>query len=291
MWEPTQFSTRRSLARISHDRRTEGARRKWSFRPDARPRYPERFDASGLKEALGFAGVKGKDFVDGSGAPIVFQVVGVADPDLLERNGHWNRNPFAAMVSWGANVVRLPAHPAAYRGRGKEACLALHDQAVVWANEHRLYIIIDWHSIGNLATEMFQHPMYETTRKETYDFWRSVAFRYEGVSTIAFYELLKEPTRRNGTRGDVSWQRWKEMMEELTSILYAHDQRVVPLGAGFNWAYEPKHVATDPIEREGVGYVSHPDPQKTTRPYDARWDETFGCLAAKDLSPRRRLGT
>jgi hypothetical protein len=30
-----------------------------------------------------------------------------------------------------------------------------------------MYIIIDWHSIGYLPVELFQHSMYDTTMKET----------------------------------------------------------------------------------------------------------------------------
>ena len=33
----------------------------------------------------------------------------------------------------------------------------LLDQAVDWANELGLYLILDWHSIGNLKEEKFQH--------------------------------------------------------------------------------------------------------------------------------------
>ncbi|MBX2814274.1 MAG: glycoside hydrolase family 5 protein [Myxococcales bacterium] len=243
--------------------------------------YPKPFDASRLRHQPSFISVKGKDFVDQAGKPIVFQGVSIADPDRLESLGHWNRELFGVVASWGANVVRLPVHPVAYRKRGKKAYFKLLDQAVHWANELSLYLIIDWHSMGNLETEMFQHPMYETTLTETFAFWRSIAFRYKGISTVAFYELFNEPTRSNGTLGQIDWKTWKKMMEELISIIYAHDDKVIPLVAGFNWAYELEEVARDPIEQEGIGYVSHPYPQKAERPYDPNWDKAFGYVAEK----------
>jgi aryl-phospho-beta-D-glucosidase BglC (GH1 family) len=62
--------------------------------------------------------------------------------------------------AWGANVVRLPVHPVAWRARGQSGYFDLLDQALAWATELELHVIIDWHSIGTLRTGLFQHPMY-----------------------------------------------------------------------------------------------------------------------------------
>ena len=88
--------------------------------------------------------------------------------------------------------------------------------------------------------------------------------------------------RYGGTLGEVRWERWKQFTEDLISIIYAHDDGVIPLVAGFNWAFEQKGVAAaSPVEQAGVGYVSHPYPQKTTRPYYEKWNEFFGYVAEK----------
>ncbi|WP_414629295.1 cellulase family glycosylhydrolase [Neotamlana nanhaiensis] len=55
----------------------------------------------------------------------------------------------------GANIVRFPLHPTAWTKRGKENYLKLLDDGIKWATELHLYVIIDWHSIGNLQTEMY----------------------------------------------------------------------------------------------------------------------------------------
>ena len=57
-----------------------------------------------------------------------------------------------------------------------------------------MYLIVDWHSIGNLETELFQHPQYVTSVAETANFWKSIAHRYKGVATMAVYEIFNEPT-------------------------------------------------------------------------------------------------
>lgn len=243
--------------------------------------YPVPFDTGRLSAKAAFVSVKGNRFVDESGKTMIFQGVSIADPDKLSREGQWSRGLFEAIKSWGANVVRIPVHPAAFKGLGRDAYLKLLDDAVVWSNGVGLYMIIDWHSIGNLRTEMFQHPMYDTTLRETFEFWRTVSFRYKGIATTAFYEIFNEPTLYNGNLGQMSWGQWKAINEEIISIIYSHDKTVIPLVAGFNWAYELGPVAEAPIDREGIAYVSHPYPMKTGAPYEKHWDQTFGFVAKK----------
>lgn len=220
-------------------------------------------------------------FVNEAGVTVVFQGVGIADPDRLVREGHWTEELFKTIHNWGANVVRIPIHPVAFRERGRDEYFKLLDQGITWANAAELYVIIDWHSMGNLARGLFQEPRYETTKEETYEFWRSIAFRYQQVSTTAMYELFNEPTRYGGQLGKVSWAEWKSIHEDLIDIIRSHNNSAIPLVAGFDWAYDLSSIAEDPIDRPSVAYVSHPYPQKTTRPFEDKWETTFGFVAAK----------
>jgi endoglucanase len=241
--------------------------------------YPPRFDPASLPKPLDPVAVKGNRFVDSRGETVVFQGVNISDPDKLERNGHYDRHYFEVIRAWGANVVRVPVHPTAWRSRGKQAYFELLDRAVRWATELDLYLIIDWHSIGNLVTGLYQHPMYDTTQQETFEFWRSVAYRYRDVPTVAFYELFNEPTIRGGTLGDAPWEKWKALNEELISIIFAHKGQHIPLVAGFDWAYQLGPIGKQPIDRQLIGYVSHPYPGKTKAPFEQHWDEAFGFAA------------
>jgi aryl-phospho-beta-D-glucosidase BglC (GH1 family) len=220
--------------------------REWWNQP-----YPSTFDASQLKNKPPFISVKGNRFVDEEGKTFVFRGVNISDPDKLVHNGHWNKKHFEMAKSFGANVLRVPIHPVAWRRQGKENYFDLLDQAVRWANELDLYLIIDWHSIGNLETGVFQHPMYETSKAETLNFWRSVAHRYQGIPTVAVYEIFNEPTDFIGQLGKADWKKWKEFNELAISIIYAHDKKVIPLVAGFNWAYDLTPVAKAPIAHVG----------------------------------------
>jgi hypothetical protein len=229
--------------------------------------------------ALPLVSVEGNRFVDESGQTVVFRGVSLSDPDRLERLGRWNQETFEAAAGWGMNIVRLPVHPAAWRERGQDAYLQLLDQGIEWAADLGMYVIIDWHTIGNLRTELFQHPMYNTTRTETFRFWKTIAARYRDNPVVAFYELFNEPTRYNGTLGRISWAQHKELMEEIIEIIYAHDRSVIPLVAGFNWAFDLTEAGEDPIELPGVAYVTHPYPQKRSRPWEEKWEADFGFMA------------
>ena len=121
--------------------------------------------------------------------------------------------------------------------------------------------------------------MYDTTQRETLEFWRTVAARYRGISTIAFYELFNEPTTFRGRLGTASWSEWKRLNEEMIHVIFAHDEEVIPLVAGFDWAYDLEPVAAQPLEIEGIGYVSHPYPQKVEPPFEETWERDFGFVA------------
>lgn len=231
------------------------------------------------QQKLPFIRVEGNHFVDESGKEIIFRGVSFSDPDRLEKLGHWSKAYFEAAKSWNANLVRFPVHPSAWRERGEEAYLKLLDQGVAWAAELGMYVIIDWHSIGNLRTELFQHPMYNTTKTETFRFWKTIAARYAGNPVTAFYEVFNEATRYNDTLGKLTWEQHKELMEEIIAIIYAHDKTVIPLVGGLDWAYDLSFVREDPIAYPGIAYVTHPYPQKREAPWEGKWEESWGFVA------------
>jgi len=241
--------------------------------------YPGVFDATKLARAPGWIRVQGNRFVDEHGKTIVFRGVNISDPDKLEKNGHWGRKHFEVIKDWGANVIRVPVHPVAWKQRGTDGYFKLLDQAVQWASELGMYLIVEWHSMGNLEMGLLQHPMHETTKQETFEFWRGIAHRYAGVSTIAFYEIFNEPTLFNGQLGTMSWDEWKRINEGIIQVIRAHDAKAIPLVAGFDWAYELRSVKGTPIGAPGIAYVSHPYPMKAEQPWEQNWEKDFGYVA------------
>ncbi len=223
--------------------------------------------------------VDGNRFVNESGETMIFHGVNFSDPDKLDRAGKWTKEHFEEAKNWGANIVRLPVHPAAWRNRGAEGYLKLLDLGVQWARELGLYIIIDWHSIGNLRTEKYQSKNYNTTKEETYEFWRVMSKKYANEPVVAMYELFNEPTTYNGSLGEMSWEQWKEMNVEMIGIIRENHPAAIILVAGFNWAYDLTPVKEDPINLPGIAYVSHPYPQKREKPWVPQWEEDWGFVA------------
>jgi aryl-phospho-beta-D-glucosidase BglC (GH1 family) len=232
-------------------------------------------------KALPLIKVEGNKFVNPEGKMILFRGMSISDPDKIEHQGHWNRNHFEKVKETGAMVVRIPVHPAAWRERTPDKYLELLDQAVEWCTDLGMYIIIDWHSIGNLGMELFQNPMYNTSKQETYQFWRTISQHFVGSNTIAFYEIFNEPTTYRGQLGSMSWAEWKDINEKIIELIRSFDKETIPLVAGFDWAYDLTPLRDDPIDAEGIGYVTHPYENKRSKPWEPKWEEDFGFAADK----------
>ena len=193
----------------------------------------------------------------------------IGTSSILSTSRKWAQRSFAY------RFIPLPG-----AARTPEEYLPLLDQAVQWCTDLDLHVIIDWHSIGNLKMELFQNPMYDTTERETYEFWRTIARHFNGNNTVAFYELFNEPTTFRGQLGSVSWSDWKKINENMINLIRAYDKEKIPLVAGFDWAYDLTPLLIEPIQAEGIGYVTHPYPNKRSRPWEPKWEEDFGFAAA-----------
>ena len=225
--------------------------------------------------------VEGNHFVDPQGKTILFRGIAISDPDKVERQGHWNKAHFEKVKEMGANVVRIPVHPIAWRERTAEKYIKLLDEAVDWCTDLGMYVMIDWHTIGNLQTEVFQDPMYITSKAETFEFWRRISRHFAGNNTVAFYELFNEPTTYRGQLGPCSWAEWKKLVETMITIIRAHDFETIPLVSGFDWAYDVTPLREEPIAAANIGYTTHPYPFKRSEPWPPKWEEAFGFAASQ----------
>lgn len=225
--------------------------------------------------------IRGNKFIDPQGKELVLRGLCFSDPVKLVRENQWNDNYFAQAADWGANVVRFAVHPSNLRSMGWDRTFEQLDKGVELAKKYGMYVIMDWHSIGNLKEEKYTSPMYNTTRAETFRFWRTVAQRYKDEPQVALYELFNEPTVTDPNVGTCTWDEWKALQEEIIDTIRAINPNAICLCAGFDWAYDLKPIASAPIEREGVAYVSHPYPMKTGQPWEENWERDFGYVADK----------
>lgn len=234
---------------------------------------------NGGAQSQKFVKVVGNKFIDRDGKEIIFRGLCYSDPNKLVREGHWNDEYFAQAAEWGANIVRFAVHPADLNRTGWEKTFQYMDEGIELAKKYNMYVIMDWHSIGNLREEKYTSGMYNTTKAETFKFWRTVAQRYKNEPAVALYEVFNEPTITAPNVGTSTWAQWRELQEQIIDTIRAYNPNAVCLCAGFNWAYNLPDVATDPIRRENVAYVSHPYPMKSGEPWEENWEKEFGYVA------------
>ena len=167
--------------------------------------------ASQPAEKQAWVKVEGNKFIDPQGNELVFRGLCLADPVKLVRDGQWTERIFAEAADWGANVVRFAVHPANINSMGWDSAFEAMDQGIEWAKKHGLYVIMDWHSIGNLKDAKYTNPMYNTTLEETLKFWSTAAERYKNEPAVALYEVFNEPTVTGPDTGSCTWEeQWEK---------------------------------------------------------------------------------
>ena len=242
--------------------------------------------------------VDGNRIINAAGETVVLRGVSIADPHKLNNDGQWGEALFDELAgNWHVNHVRIPVHPKWWRERGADQYLDWIDQAVAWARERGLYLIIDWHSIGYLGNDHYTRDIYETSLAETRAFWEQVSSRYAGESTIAVYELYNEPTLDGGRPDEATLAAWSATLESLIDLVRENDPDTIPLVAGFNWAYDLTAFERHPVKREGIAYASHPYPQKVRfdeptpdEDWFAAWEADWGVMAARHPIIATELG-
>ena len=121
---------------------------------------------NGCSARDGWVKVKGNHFIGPDGKEMVFRGLCFSDPVKLVSDGQWNERYFSEATQWGANVVRFAVHPTFLNEMGWDQTFEAMDRGIEWAEKYGLYVIMDWHSIGNLKDELYTGPYYNTTKEE-----------------------------------------------------------------------------------------------------------------------------
>jgi aryl-phospho-beta-D-glucosidase BglC (GH1 family) len=172
--------------------------------------------------------------------------------------GHWNQDYFANARSWNAATVRIPVDPVPYRADPAQT-LADLDAAVEWCKRSNLYLIIDYHVIGNAEEGIFDYAEgTATTWQEANDFWTAVAPRYASEPTVAFYEIYNEPVALEHRGGTWTFAQWKEKADALVTLVRQYAPDTIPLVAGFNYAFDFSAGGNTPFESKDIALSVHP---------------------------------
>jgi endoglucanase len=231
--------------------------------------------ASPKSKVLPKVEIEGNHFTT-EGKTIRLRGVSISDPDKLQRAGHWNIDYLKIAKDWGSNIVRIPVHTYTWRYHGADAYLKMLDEGVDWAKQLGMYVIIDWHAIGDLPFAAWPGFNYMTDWKETCNFWHTMANHYKGNSTVALFELFNEPESEGKP---LTWNIWRGYMEQLVDTIRSIDKDRLCAVGGMNWAYELNQVIDNPVKRPGIAYVTHPYPNKRNEPWEGQWEKDFGHVA------------
>ena len=230
--------------------------------------------------------VQGNQLVTATGTPLILRGINALDPLIQVKNpdagaGPWTEAYYAAMAAWGSNVVRLPIHPTSWRDTIPLSSLTILDQSITWAKIHKMYVIIDYHSIGLIHLDTYEKTDwhdYRTTKKEVIEFWKTIAAQYKDNPVVAAYEIFNEPVNLKTPTNMQDWLLWKSDAEEIITAIRAIDTHKIIIVGGLQWAYDLSPVANAPIADSNIVYAVHPYPGSN---YNHSWDIAFGTLSEK----------
>lgn len=241
--------------------------------------------ASGGNPSGGYY-VQGNRILDSNGNVHVFRGLARPSHEWTPKGENVSLADFQKIASWGANVTRLslnqgfwlPGH-AKYDGQYQ----ANIDQAIQWAHEAGLDVILDlhWSDRGDMNnTDTKQQRMAD---KNSVAFWQSVAMRYSLDNGVLF-ELYNEPH-------DVSWDVWRNGgdsgdgfqvigMQSLYDTVRGAGANNLILVGGLDYAFDLSGISQNRITGGNIVYVTHPYDFANKSP--GMWEVKFGFLAATD---------
>jgi endoglucanase len=187
------------------------------------------------------------------------------DPAQLNSKGKFTRSFFQEMRDTGANVVRIPVHPERWE-QDSDYLWRYLDPVVAWGGEMGMYVILDLHFIGNIASGAgSQMPDLHTSSKDfTLAFWKQVAAYFKDTPHVIF-EICNEPA-------DISPSVWHSSAQEIVDLIRAAGANQLIIVGGVEYSKNLSWVADEPVTGANIAYAAHIYPAHGA----AYWNEWFG---------------
>ncbi len=186
--------------------------------------------------------VEGTKIVDESGSPVLLQ--GVSTHGIAWFPAFVNKEAFRTLRdSMGVNTVRL----ALYSSENEGYNTSLHqkvEEGVNYAKELGMYVIIDWHILGN------GNP--NTDKEKAKAFFNEMTAKFKDYNNV-IYEICNEPN------GNVSWTNdIKPYAEEMIPLIRQNDDNAIIIVGTPTWSQDVDIVAQDPIKNQSnIVYALH----------------------------------
>lgn len=228
--------------------------------------HTEAFDAAGI--GLPALVVDGNEIRTFDGDVVVLRGVMPPDPEVLAQDGRFERTLVEQMADAGSQVVRVAVHPEYWRADPDYLWRYL-DPIVRWAGDAGMYVILDWHSIGNVVTGSapLMPDLYSHTYQLTVDFWTRVAAYFADTPHVVF-EVFNEPQ-------GISAADWQRAASDLVGVIRAQGATQPVIVGGLDYGRDLSWVLDTPVDDPSVIYASHIYPAHSA----AGWDGWFGDVA------------
>ncbi len=153
------------------------------------------------------------------------------------RSNWITQNDFSLMHQDGFNTVRIPFEASMFTDPNEDGFKWL-DEAVNWASQENMYVILDMHGApgGQSSSEdtgqqnQDQFFSSQTDINQAAQVWSEIAQHYKGNSTIAGYDLLNEPV------GAPNYATLDTVYQQLyTSVRNTGDQHIIFMEPANYW--------------------------------------------------------
>jgi hypothetical protein len=166
---------------------------------------------------------------------------------------------------WNANCVRIGVAPTSWR-KDRSATLRALETDVAAALKQRLFVLIDWHTIG-WPDGYYQVPTWDGPITDLYDsdftlatdFWRTMARTYGKDGRVAFH-LWCEPVYTADdwkTPLGSTWPKLRPYFERLTKTIRAEGAPNLVIASGNRWAYDLVGIRKRPLSDRNTAYEWH----------------------------------